>query len=232
MVSLGAKPRKFRHRGRLYFFLMLLLGAALITFIDSQLRPALIALAEVRAHLLATQALTEAVHESAGESVPYDRFITVHTDQAGRPTWASLNTVEVNRLVTRTTRHVLTTLENLREENIAIPLGQAFGSALFAHVGPLVHFRILPVGTVSVEVTDTFESAGINQTRHKIYLEIFADLRIVVPLLQRTVNVHLEVPVADVIYLGIVPETVVNLPFPLGAGFIVPPGGERPPLRP
>ncbi|MBT9155457.1 MAG: hypothetical protein DDT37_00424 [Firmicutes bacterium] len=124
------------------------------------------------------------------------------------------------------------TLENLREENITIPLGQAFGSALFAHVGPVINFRILPAGTVSVEVTDAFESAGINQTRHKIYLEIFADLRIVVPLMQRALRVHLEVPVADVIYLGAVPETVVNLPFPVGAGFVVPPGGERPPLRP
>jgi sporulation protein YunB len=232
LVLLAKKPRKSRNRGRFYFFLILLLGASLITFIDSQLRPALIALAEVRAHLLATQALAEAVHEATGESLAYDRFITVHTDQAGRPTWARLNTVEVNRLVTRTTRHVLATLEALREEDIAIPLGQAFGSALFAHVGPAVNFRIMPVGTVSVEVTDAFESAGINQTRHKIYLEIFADLRIVVPLLQRTVSVHLEVPVADVIYLGIVPETVVNLPFPLGAGFVVPPAGERPPLRP
>lgn len=230
MSFVTAKKRKAR--GRFYFFALLLLGASLVTFIDSQLRPALIAMAEVRAHLLATQALTEAVYEAAGASIPYDHFITVHTDQAGRPTWARLNTVEVNRLVTRTTRQVLATLEALREENITIPLGQAFGSALLAHMGPAINFRILPAGTVSVEITDAFESAGINQTRHKIYLEIFADLRIVVPLMQHALSVHLEVPIADIVYLGVVPETVVNLPFPLGAGFVVPPGGERPPLRP
>jgi len=210
---------------------MLLLGVACLTFVDMQLRPALMAIAEVRAHLLATQALTEAVHEAMGENQAYDRIISIHTDQDGRPAWAQLNTVEVNRIVTRTTRNVLATLEELRAETISIPLGQAFGSPLFAHVGPGITFRIFPVGTVSVEVTDAFESAGINQTRHKIYLEVYADVRIVVPLLQRALPVHLEVPVADVIYLGAVPQTVINLPFPLAAGYVAPRGGERLPIQ-
>ncbi|MBT9133656.1 MAG: hypothetical protein DDT38_00379 [Firmicutes bacterium] len=45
MVFLASKKRKAR--GRFYFFVMLLLGASLVTLIDSQLRPTLIAIAEV-----------------------------------------------------------------------------------------------------------------------------------------------------------------------------------------
>jgi len=86
MSFVTAKKRKAR--GRFYFFALLLLGASLVTFIDSQLRPALIAMAEVRAHLLATQALTEAVYEAAGASIPTTTLsrstLTKQVDLRGR----------------------------------------------------------------------------------------------------------------------------------------------------
>ena len=43
---------------------------------------------------------------------------------------------------------------------------------MLAGRGPDIPIVIVPVGTVESRVYDVFEQAGINQTRHKIYLEI------------------------------------------------------------
>ena len=56
-------------------------------------------------------------------------------------------------------------------------------------------------------------------TGHKIYLEVYTDVQIVIPFVTRTVQVHSQVPIADVTYLGDVPQTVIDLPYPLGSGY-------------
>lgn len=68
--------------------------------------------------------------------------------------------------------------------------------------GPRVHFEILPVGTVKTGFVTEFESAGINQTRHKISLEATASVRIVVPSGARTVSVTTTALMAESILVG------------------------------
>ncbi|NLY53148.1 MAG: sporulation protein YunB [Firmicutes bacterium] len=190
-----------------------------LMLLDRNLRPTLEAIAEARAKVIATQAINDAINTKIAQEIKYGLLITVHTDYNGKPSWAQVNTMEVNRIVAATTMRVQEILGTIRGEVLRIPLGQAFNSQLFANMGPRIPFTIVPVGTVNVEVTDAFEQAGINQTRHKIYLEVFTDVQIVIPFVTRTVQVHSKVPIADVTYLGDVPQTVIDLPFPLGSGY-------------
>lgn len=219
-------------KARLFFFALVCLSAALIMFLDTQLRPTLMAIAETRAKIIATQAINDAINTKVAQDIKYGLLITVHTDHNGRAAWAQLNTMEVNRIVAATTMRVQDTLERITGEKVAIPLGQAFASPILANAGPRITFTIIPVGTVNVEVTDAFEAAGINQTRHKIYLEVYTDVQIIIPFITKSAQVHSQIPIADVTYLGEVPQTVVNLPFPIASGYTVPQGGERPPGTP
>lgn len=230
-MVLSAAQRRMR-KARLFFFAFVLITAALVMFVDSQLRPTLMAIAETRAKIIATQAINDAINTKIAQDIKYGLLITVHTDHNGRPAWAQLNTMEVNRIVAATTMRVQDTLERLKGEQVAIPLGQAFASPLMANIGPRIPFTIVPVGTVNVEVTDAFEAAGINQTRHKIYLEVYTDVQIIIPFITKSALVHTAIPIADVTYLGDVPQTVINLPFPLASGYSTPQGGERPPGGP
>ncbi len=206
---------------KLAMFIVLFLFLALQTLLllDRNLRPTLEAIAEARAKVIATQAINDAINTKIAQEIKYGLLITVHTDYNGRPSWAQVNTTEVNRIVAATIMRVQETLAAIRGEVLYIPLGQAFNSQLLANMGPRIPFTIVPVGTVNVEVTDAFEQAGINQTRHKIYLEVYTDVQIVIPFVTRTVQVHSQVPIADVTYLGDVPQTVIDLPFPLGGSW-------------
>lgn len=229
-----------RSRGRLFLtggqrfaiilLAILLIALELLSLLDRNLRPSLEAIAAARAKVIATQAINDAISTKIAQEIKYGLLITVHTDFNGKPSWAQVNTMEVNRIVAATTLRVQESLTAIRGEIVRIPLGQAFHSEFLSSMGPKIPFTIIPVGTVNVEVTDAFEQAGINQTRHKIYLEVYTDVQIVIPFVTSTVGVTSQVPIADVTYLGEVPQTVIDLPFPLGATYQAPNNSERPPV--
>ena len=56
-----------------------------------------------------------------------------------------------------------------------------------------------------------FISTGINQTRHRIYLEIISKVRIVAPLTTKTIEVVNNVNVAETVLVGDVPNSFYNL---------------------
>ncbi|NLW07591.1 MAG: sporulation protein YunB, partial [Clostridia bacterium] len=92
-----------------------------------------------------------------------------------------------------------------------LPLGQVLGLRLLAAYGPPVPLRFIPMGTVEVELGDTFEATGINQTRHRIYFQIESIVQVVAPFGQEQVIVAATIPVAEAIIVGPVPQTYISL---------------------
>ena len=68
------------------------------------------------------------------------------------------------------------------------------------------------MGTVKTNFVTEFESAGINQTRHKISLEATASVRIVLPSGARTVSVQASALMAESILIGDVPQSYIQVP--------------------
>ena len=93
-----------------------------------------------------------------------------------------------------------------------IPLGAALGVSLFSGAGPLINVSVVPVGSVTTAFATSFESAGINQTRHEISLQASVLMRIIVPTGADSVTVDTLVPIAESIIVGQVPSTYVNVP--------------------
>ncbi|MBQ9313501.1 MAG: sporulation protein YunB [Clostridia bacterium] len=71
--------------------------------------------------------------------------------------------------------------------------------------------KIIPVGTVNTDYKTEFLSSGINQTRHRIYIEIKSEMSVVAPFTNETVEVVTNVNVAETVLIGNVPDTFYNL---------------------
>jgi hypothetical protein len=54
-------------------------------------------------------------------------------------------------------------------------------------------------------------TAGINQTKHQINLEVIVDIDILIPWETESAQVITEVMIADTIIVGKVPETYLNM---------------------
>ncbi len=189
-----------------------------VFFLERQLRPSVVAIASVKADILATNAINEAVLEKMTEDTSYKEIIDVEKNNNGDIVMAQLNSMEVNRLLSETTIATQRALKKLeKKEPIKIPIGEAMDNYLLATYGPGIPVRLIPMGRVNTRLEDSFEEAGINQVRHKVYLEVDTEIQIVVPFVSAPVEVVTTVPIADTIYPGEVPETVIDLDLSRGA---------------
>lgn len=199
--------------------LVLILLFCLFTYsfwmMENHLKPTLLAIAETKATFIATQAINNVINDKVSNSLDPQTLVTVKVDSRGRVVLLQPNTMEFNRLAADTTIKVQDALMDIGEEKISIPVGQVLGSQILASMGPKITVTVIPVGTVQVKVIDKFEQAGINQTRHMVYLMATTQVRIVVPLVSKSVNVATQVPIAEYVVVGEVPSTYVQFPFPL-----------------
>ncbi|MEG6586480.1 sporulation protein YunB [Dendrosporobacter sp. 1207_IL3150] len=182
---------------------------------EIHLKPTLLAIAEARSRLIATEAINNVINNKVSQSIDPQTLVTVKVDSRGRVVLIQPNTMEFNKLAADTTIKVQEALKGIAEEKIAIPIGQVLGSQFLASMGPKITVTIIPIGTVQVNVIDKFEQAGINQTRHMVYLVATTDVKIVVPLVSKSVSVNTQVPIAEYVVVGEVPSTYVQFPFPL-----------------
>jgi sporulation protein YunB len=182
---------------------------------ETHLKPTLLVIAETKATLIATQSINNVINDRVNMNINQQALMNVTLDNRGRVVLIQPNTMEFNKIAADTTIKVQDVLEKIGEEKINIPIGQILGSQLLASVGPNITVTVIPVGTVHVKVIDKFEQAGINQTRHMIYLIATTQIRIVVPLVSKSISVDTQVPIAEYVVVGEVPNTYVQFPFPL-----------------
>ncbi|MBI2874905.1 MAG: sporulation protein YunB [Firmicutes bacterium] len=194
---------------RLLIVFLLIFGLyKAVAAVDRSVRPAVIALAKKKVETYTVKKMNDQINLKVVGTVQYPQVINVQTDRDGKVAWAQANLVEINRIIAETTIDLQKDLDQLGRQKVMIPLGEALGIPILAGRGPMIPVYFYPQGIVDVTVDDRFESAGINQTRHKIYLTVFADLQIVIPFTTETFRVKNQTPIADAIYVGQVPSVL------------------------
>jgi sporulation protein YunB len=189
----------------------MVMAFGLFRFIEHQISPSVFAITEAKARILATEAINKAVKEKITKNIQYKDLITIHKNTSGQVTLIQVNTIEINRLETETTLEVIQTLKEITMGGIQIPLGMITGSKILANFGPMIKISLYPVGTVQVDTKEAFEEAGINQTRHRILLEITAEIKVVQPLLTSSnMKIKTDVPIAETIIIGNVPQAILD----------------------
>lgn len=85
------------------------------------------------------------------------------------------------------------------------------GSKIFSGMGPDIQIKLMTDGTVETELKSEFKEAGINQTLHRIYLEVKCHISILTPYDVIEETVINQVLLAEGIIIGNIPETYYNL---------------------
>ncbi len=206
--------KKKRRSGRLLrgLLLALLLLSALFLVLQKNLQGVILDMAHARAEAMAVSYVHEATRSLMTGENTYSDMITVHTNDAGQVTYLEANTAEMNRLSSEAALQTQKKLQSAQAQSVHIPLGSALGIPFFSALGPKIPVRIVPVSAVSAAFFTEFESAGINQTRHKIYLSLQTTVRLVIPTGAKQVKLESQVLVAESIIVGNVPGTFVQVP--------------------
>lgn len=194
----------------LIFIVSVFIGSFI--YVDNNLRPTITVLAETKAMELANKSINKAVGDIVKDKINYSDLIYTKLDSQGKISMIQSNSVLMNQVASDVALEIQNELKQVKTTTSYIPIGTALKSPILAKYGPQLKVSIQPIGTVSVDFKTSFESAGINQTRHTIYLEVKTQVKVVIPLTTSTKEVKAQIPICETIIVGDVPESYVNVP--------------------
>ncbi|MDD5898314.1 MAG: sporulation protein YunB, partial [Clostridia bacterium] len=188
----------------------LLLLAALIA-LEQNLSQTMLDMAFAEAYSMAVETLNKAVKVVTENGVEYGDLMYASLDDQGRVTMLRADTMRMNELAAQTALRAEEELNSAENQFVRIPLGAALGIKSLSGFGPKMSMQILPVGAVHASFDTEFESAGINQTRHRIFLTLRATVSLIIPTGSQVVEVQSTMPIAESIIVGEVPDSFVDV---------------------
>ena len=143
-------------------------------------------------------------------NIAYDRIVFFEKDLEGRITALKTNMSEVNRLKTDILNIINDEILALDTADIGIPLGSLFLPELFSGKGPAIPVRILSIRNSDANFVSHFSQAGINQTLHRLNMEVSIDVAVLVLGTTSSFTMQSEVVVAETVIVGEVPQTFLQ----------------------
>lgn len=184
---------------------------AIFMALEQNLSQTLLDMAFAKAYSMAVETLNRAVHAVTDDGVRYEELVDTQMDAQGRVSMLRANTMRMNALAAQTAMVAEQELNSTENQSVEIPLGAALGIRFLSGFGSRISVQILPVGAVSTAYDTEFETAGINQTRHKIFLSLRATVSLIIPTGSQLVEVESTMLIAESIIVGDVPESFVDV---------------------
>ena len=197
------------------FFLRLLVCFAVVLggllLFRSHYRPLLRELAETQIKNATSDLTNDALTELlARDSVAYDRIVYFEKDLDGRITAMKTNILEVNRMKTEILEIINQEILDWDTAKLGIPIGSLIFPELFAGKGFCIPVHVLSIRNSDASFESRFQQAGINQTLHRLMMEVNVDASILVLGQTESFSLTSEVVAAETVIVGEVPGTFLN----------------------
>ena len=211
VVSKNQKvARRHKFLRSLAFVIALLIVIAIVLALSIYWRSTLPTLIEITQAKVSAQTIlvvNEAVSQVLMDMQDLSYLVTIQRDDDGNVVLFTANTAAVNSIARQTAIVSKGKLDQLSKEKIEIPFGTISGIPLFSEMGPEVTVTVTPIGAVNCTINSTFESVGINQTLHRMYIEVSCEIDIIIPTARHTINPTVPILVSESIIVGNVPTT-------------------------
>ena len=137
-------------------------------------------------------------------------MITVKEDAEGKIKLLQINTRPLNNMISDITNDIQMSLNSNEIVNSYIPFGSITGIKWLSGMGPKIPLEIALSGTIQTKIRNDFSDAGINQTVHRLYLDITCNISILTPYENMETQVNNELILSENIIVGNVPDVYMN----------------------
>ena len=203
------RKKPLRRKLLLILVAAITLLALLYAFINAQLTPALAKMAETRVQAEATQAMYTAVLSCLNDGSSA-QFVDIKQTQE-QVYYIGVNNGALNRFAANCAAAAQKELKEIGKQGMDLPVGTAIGVPLLSGMGPVLRMTFSPEGAIQTGFSTEFRTAGINQTLHRILLKLTARVVVILPGSARVCTVELQMPVAENIIVGKVPNTYTDV---------------------
>ncbi len=139
-------------------------------------------------------------------SLGYSDFVSIKYNAAGEINLISVDMLKVNNVMSYISTVVLDEMQAIAVNGVDVPLGAFSGILLLGDSGSNVNVEVETVGIAECNFRSDFETVGINQVRHSLYIDIVAIANVVLPLYAKDVFCESSLLLCENVIVGDVPE--------------------------
>ncbi len=141
----------------------------------------------------------------------YEDLMNVTKDSEGNVKMISANMIIINKIVSDIPVKIQEELNKVENGHFFIKMGNFTGSKFFSGRGPDIEIKVSVVGNIETSLKSEFIEAGINQTLHRVYLEVRCNTVILTPFDNIEEQIINQVLLAEGIIVGNIPTTYYDL---------------------
>lgn len=189
-----------------FFLLVATLVYGFIHFFNKKVEPTLDSICTNHAKKVAFMASNDSVCEYI-ENIKYDDLINMEKNKDGKIVALTANVSEINKLAANISSQIQKRIEENKEAVLTLPISEIFSIRAVGAKGPKIKVWTMLEGNVDVKFKSNFEEAGINQTRHTIYVEITTNVATISPLYTKENQYVNSILVAESVIVSDIPSS-------------------------
>lgn len=141
----------------------------------------------------------------------YDDLCNVSKDTNGNISMISSNVITINEIISDVAIKIQEELNKEENNNFKIKLGSLTGTRILSGRGPNIDVKLQIIGNLDTDLRSEFEEAGINQTLHRMYLQVECNVIILTPFKTTEEKIINQVLLSEAVIIGTTPNTYYNL---------------------
>lgn len=141
----------------------------------------------------------------------YDDLCNVSKDVNGNISMISSNVITINEIISDVAIKIQEELNKKENSSFKIKLGSLTGTRILSGRGPDINIKLQVIGNLDTDLRSEFEEAGINQTLHRMYLQVECNVIILTPFKTTEEKIINQVLLAEAVIIGTTPNTYYNL---------------------
>lgn len=141
----------------------------------------------------------------------YDDLCNIVKDGNGNISMVSANVITVNEIISDVAIKIQEELNKEENNSFDIKLGSLIGTKIFSGRGPSLNIKIEAIGNLDTDLRSEFQTKGVNQTLHRMYLQVECNVIILTPFRTSEEKIINQVLLAEAVIIGTTPSTYYNL---------------------
>lgn len=122
----------------------------------------------------------------------------------------SANVITINEIISDIPVKIQEELAKEQNNKFYISMGSFIGSRLLSGRGPKIEININTIGNLDTDLRSELTQAGVNQTLHRIYLQVDCKVIILTPFNTIEEKIANQVLLAEAVIVGTTPDTYYN----------------------
>lgn len=196
----------------LIFLLIIFNISFWITFknVEKNFKPTVTSLSTSYSSTYAVSVINQSIKEVTDNKINYSDICQINKNDEGEIISITTNTSLINSIKLKLSNKIIENLRKKNSQDLGIPIGNLTKTYIFSGRGPKIPIKVMNASSPKIVVESKFESAGINQTKHKISIITTVEIQIILPYETLTTAVSSESLICDTIIIGNVPNVYVS----------------------